>query len=70
MKLTKGRLSKIKKMKRQTRHHRKNPRKRGSRETNRIRKSKHFLYKSLKKTQTCTGGRGDKPQRGSGGSTC
>ena len=49
MKLTKGRLSKIKKMKRQTRYNRKKPRKIGSRKSFRKRKPKHFLYSSLKK---------------------
>ena len=48
MKLTKGRLSKIKKMKKQTRYNRKKSRKNENRETFRRRKSKHFLYKSLK----------------------
>ena len=49
MKLTKGRLSKIKKMKRQTRYNRKKPRKIGSRKSFRKRRPKHFLYSSLKK---------------------
>ena len=50
MKLTKGRLSKIKKMKKQTRYNRKKSGgKRGNKDTFRRRKSKHFLYKSLKK---------------------
>jgi hypothetical protein len=66
MKLTKGRLSKIKKMKRQTRHHRRNPRKGGSRETNRIRKSKHFLYKSLKKRRRVQKGGVINPNEGLG----